>query len=289
MNMMQRIEAQLLAPFDYGQLEPEVAQEARSVAARYRSRVQAYVIDTGRDLLAMKERLDHGQFLSWVKAEMGLTPRTAQNFMQAAAQLGHKCEIVSHLPPTTLYRLAASSTPAHVREDIVRRLEAHESLPPKTIEAMVEDAKEKAKRRAAEEKEAARWAALSPEQQAAEAKHRKSRARRKAEREVQLNRERAEREKRARAEAAEREVAALFLVEKMGKHLPRFLQLAKASGWVQGVITRAEELAGSARAAALRALPVPADEPMLPFERRAPRLPPHPPGTASSSRGNSLA
>ena len=88
---------------------------------------------TGKDLLAVKDRLEHGLFLKWVEAEMGMTARTAQNFMQAAAHFGSKSEIVSHLPPTTLYKLASPSTPAHVRETVLRRLDAKEPLPVKEI------------------------------------------------------------------------------------------------------------------------------------------------------------
>jgi hypothetical protein len=48
--------------FDYGKLDPSVAREAKAVAANIRARNQAFVIETGRDLYRVKQRLGHGLF-----------------------------------------------------------------------------------------------------------------------------------------------------------------------------------------------------------------------------------
>lgn len=137
-------QADPLERFDYEQLDDAAALEAKAVVDRYRSRVKAYVIDTGRDLLAVKERLDHGLFVRWVEAELRMSARSAQHMMLAATQLGHKSEIVSHLPPSTLYRLAAPSTPAPVRDEIVSRLEAGEAVTPRQIEVRLYAARKEA-------------------------------------------------------------------------------------------------------------------------------------------------
>lgn len=72
------------ARFDYGSLTAEHAEAARSVADRIKARTAAAILDTGRDLIAIKSLLDHGQFERWLRAEFGMTPRMAQNYMRAA-------------------------------------------------------------------------------------------------------------------------------------------------------------------------------------------------------------
>src|SRR5262249_20975723 len=69
--------------FNYDLLEAKVAERVRSSADRIRERVRKTVediIEVGRDLLAAKEALEHGQFGPWLKAEFGWSERTAQNF-----------------------------------------------------------------------------------------------------------------------------------------------------------------------------------------------------------------
>jgi Protein of unknown function (DUF3102) len=123
--------------FDYSDLDTAVAEEAKAVVARVRARTQAAVIDTGRDFIRMKDRLGHGQFIKWLRAEFSTTARTAQRYMSAAAAFHDKCELVSYLPPSELYALAAPSTPAHVREGLLARLEAGERPSPKLVREMV--------------------------------------------------------------------------------------------------------------------------------------------------------
>ncbi|UGB28689.1 DUF3102 domain-containing protein (plasmid) [Methylorubrum sp. B1-46] len=67
----------------------------------------------------MKELLGHGNFLPWIKDEFGMSDRTALNFMRVAERF--KSEIVSDLPPTVLYALAAPSTPDEVKDEIIDR------------------------------------------------------------------------------------------------------------------------------------------------------------------------
>ena len=128
-------------PFAYSELETSVAQEAKAIAERIRARNQAAVIDTGRDFVRMKDRLGHGHFIRWLDAEFSMTARTAQRYMGAAAAFHDKCELVSYLPPSELYALSAPSTPAHVRQEFLQRLEAGERLSPTIVRAMVRRAK----------------------------------------------------------------------------------------------------------------------------------------------------
>src|SRR3954470_3532232 len=151
MNLIERFEPAVAVGFDYSTVPVDVAKEARAVAARINERnraAQAAILETGRDLLAIKERLEHGRFLAWIDAEFGMTPRTAQRYMSAAAVLGDKSDIVSFLPPTTIYQLAAPSMPPPVREEIVERIE-NERLAPATVEKIVREAKDETRRQRA--------------------------------------------------------------------------------------------------------------------------------------------
>jgi predicted transcriptional regulator len=181
-------------PFDYAQFPEDVAEQAQSIVNSYRRRARSYFINTGRDLLSMKEKLEHGLFTKWIEAELGMTPRTAQNFMQAARHFGEKdkSEIISRLPPTTIYKLAAPTTPEPLRQQVVKRLEAGEHLEPAAVDAMVSEAREAARKQAEAEKEAARIASLSPEElkrEKAAEKGREYRARRTAEQRAQDGRD----------------------------------------------------------------------------------------------------
>jgi hypothetical protein len=80
--------------------ELRLSPSTRAAAERIKARMKASVLETGRDLIAVKEQLEHGAFQEWLECEFGLTPRTAQNYMQAARVFGAKSEIVSHLPQT---------------------------------------------------------------------------------------------------------------------------------------------------------------------------------------------
>jgi hypothetical protein len=83
------------------------------------------IIAIGKALLDAKQRLGHGKFVGWVKAECGFTIRAAQNYMRAA-ELTDKSEIVSHLNPAAIYRLAKASTPPDVVDRVVELLDAGE-------------------------------------------------------------------------------------------------------------------------------------------------------------------
>ena len=67
------------------------AVEIRQIAIRIRSRQRNRVADmlaTGADLVAVKDKLKHGRFKDWLKAEFDMTDRTAQTYMRAARVLG---------------------------------------------------------------------------------------------------------------------------------------------------------------------------------------------------------
>lgn len=179
--------------FDYSTLDASTATLAKSTAEtihRHQRRLVADLLDIGDDLIRVKDALGHGSFGAWLDYEFGWTERTAQRYMQAAAMLGAKSDTVSHLPPTVIYRLTAPSTPQHVRDDIVRRLDQGDEVSPAYITNLIS----KARQQEQQEREDAK---LSPQQ-------RKYRAKKKAEREQEkqrLGEEQRQRQERAKATA----------------------------------------------------------------------------------------
>jgi hypothetical protein len=121
----------VVVAFNYDQLDPTVAEQARAAAARIRERLKKTIEDivqVGKDLLGVKEALPHGRFLQWIRAEFGWSERSAQNFMSVAVQL--KSANIADLPiqPSAAYFLAAPSVPAEARQKAVEMAEAGEEI-----------------------------------------------------------------------------------------------------------------------------------------------------------------
>ena len=113
---------------------------ADRITARMR-RTAADIVATGRDLIAVKAQLKHGEFLAWIEAKLGMSDRAARNYMRVASWADGKPESVSDLPPTTLYLLAAPSTPASIRQEVEDRLLSGRSINPREIEQRVREAR----------------------------------------------------------------------------------------------------------------------------------------------------
>ena len=171
-----------------------------AIAERIRERIRRTttdIIETGRDLRLVKERLDHGQFVTWINSEFGMSPRSAQRFMGASEWAEDKSDTVSHLPPNTLYTLSAKSTPELIREQVIADLEAGNRVDPREVVERVR---------------MARGDQRLADKHAAEVERRRRRNRDRKEREKII----AERErKRAEDESAAEAIAAI-----MKEHLP---------------------------------------------------------------------
>ncbi|MEF2548527.1 site-specific DNA-methyltransferase [Aurantimonas sp. E1-2-R+4] len=147
-----------IIPFDYGSVAPDLAGRLRKQAERIRERVTQQtkdMIETGRDLAAVKEATAHGTFAAWVEAECGITPRLAQMYMRAAEWSGENAKLISHLQPTAVLKLASKSTPEEVRQTVEERVSRGESVAPRIVDELLRDAREKKKADAVAAEEAA--------------------------------------------------------------------------------------------------------------------------------------
>ena len=132
--------------FDYAALPAEVADEARDIAnaarALHRTTVEGQ-FEIGLRLLALRERLDRGQFVKWIEGEFSTA--TAYRFMNVASNLAGELLTVRNLPLTVIYELAAPSTPATTRTEIIDSLKSGEPPEPATIKVEVKAARKAAK------------------------------------------------------------------------------------------------------------------------------------------------
>ena len=135
------------------QFDNDLAAIANRIRERFR-RTTSDIIDTGRDLQIVKNRLGHGPFLAWIDAEFGMTARSAQRYMLVAEFAAGKNDIVSHLSPTVAYQLAAPSTP--------QAIEAGKSVVPRAIEERIKQERLNERGRLAAVRRSRRQKAKSP-------------------------------------------------------------------------------------------------------------------------------
>lgn len=147
-----------LVTFTYAALEPALADRLRGQAERIRQRIAGQtesMIETGRDLAAVKASTEHGTFIAWVEAECGIHPRMAQMYMRAAEWAEANTKLISHLQPTAVLKLSGKSTPADVVATVTERIENGEAVTPTTVEGLLREAREEKKEQERLAKEAA--------------------------------------------------------------------------------------------------------------------------------------
>jgi hypothetical protein len=131
--------------FDYSVIDADLASNLRRQATRIRTRIGKAtqdLIDIGRDLLAAKKHLiDHGNFVDWVEAEVGIARRTAQAYMAIAKLADDKGAAIALLPPTTVHRLASRSAPPEVVSKVLAKAQSGDVLPDRIVSAMILEAK----------------------------------------------------------------------------------------------------------------------------------------------------
>jgi Protein of unknown function (DUF3102) len=203
--------------FDYAALPAEISVEAKAAADRINGRMRGTMIEVGTDLARVKDMLAHGQFGKWLKAEFGFSERTAERFIGAAA-FTVKHDTVSVLQDSTLYLLAAPSTPPLIKQEVVDRLNRGEVLPDRSVKRMIRAAKDELQEEQQRAVLVARAAKVSP-------RTRRSRA----------EREEEDRKRDAlwKRERVERDAARLHLRnlarDCMGDRLPEFVSLMRVA------------------------------------------------------------
>lgn len=139
--------------FDYTGVSSAIAREAEEVAERIRSRLRVSIIDTGKDLLSVKDKLDHGKFGRWLRFHFSMTERTAENYMNAARAFESAPLVIDVLPANTVYKLAAKDIPAATRQSIIDEIAGGAIPHHKDVEARVAVAKKDERRKRENDRE----------------------------------------------------------------------------------------------------------------------------------------
>ena len=134
--------------FDYGAIPPSLVPNLQAQAKLIKDMIAKTtegLIEVGRNLIAVKQQLDHGQFIDWVEIEVGIVRRTAQSYMAIARLAEAKGATVALLRPTTAHRLAAMSAPVEVVDHVLDRAVNGEIVPDGEVDEMFKNARNQRK------------------------------------------------------------------------------------------------------------------------------------------------
>jgi hypothetical protein len=122
--------------------QQQLAQHTDNLKRLQRQTAQN-IIDTGLELIAIKELLPLGQFEDYLEHTFGLqsgyTARSAQNFMNVARMFEGKP--IDTIAPSVLYLLSAPSTPEQVREHAIEMVESGEKITVDRAKGMIAEAR----------------------------------------------------------------------------------------------------------------------------------------------------
>src|SRR5262252_856838 len=125
---------------------PALAEHANAIRA-LRSRIVCDVAEIGGRLIEVKRLVGHGHWLPWLDREFGWNEQTALNFMrvhefvEGLSNSKTILDLVLTLPVSSVYLLAAPSTPQEARDEIIEHAEAGETPPVAEVKRIIERAK----------------------------------------------------------------------------------------------------------------------------------------------------
>lgn len=123
---------------------PILQQKAGAIRALAKN-VARDIVEIGRHLTEAKAACAHGEWLPWLESEFGWSEWTALRFMRVHEAFGKSVNLTDlDLPLTSLYALAAPSTPEPVRQEVIARAESGETLSRAEVDALIAKAKAEA-------------------------------------------------------------------------------------------------------------------------------------------------
>ncbi len=117
--------------FEYSILEAEtrrVVQQRTNEIKRLMRRSSQDIIDIGQKLIEVKQHLGHGSFRNWLKFEFHWSRSTATKFMQVAVIFKFVNFTHLNITASTLYLIAAPSTPKEARIEVLERASNGENI-----------------------------------------------------------------------------------------------------------------------------------------------------------------
>lgn len=131
--------------FDYSVVDDVHRDLVKAAARAIKPRLKRAAEDIfviGRELMGVREFLPYGSYVDWLDVEFSLSVRQAYRFISVAERLsGKSFDIMSKLPPTTLYMLAAPSTPDLAIEAIEAKVIAGEPVRVSTVRQAIAQAR----------------------------------------------------------------------------------------------------------------------------------------------------
>ncbi len=114
---------------------PILQQKAGAIRALAKN-VARDIVEIGRHLTEAKAACAHGEWLPWLESEFGWSEWTARRFMGVFDAFGKSGNVPDlDLPLTSLYALAAPSTPEPARAEVIARAESGETLSRAEVDA----------------------------------------------------------------------------------------------------------------------------------------------------------
>jgi hypothetical protein len=96
----------------------EIAERIRSL----RKRATEHSIEIGRELVRVKARLPHGDFVKWVEAQCEFKIRMAQDLMKLARDAAENPELAAIMTPSTLRIYLSNRSTSAVRDLVSARV-----------------------------------------------------------------------------------------------------------------------------------------------------------------------
>ena len=122
--------------FDYSTLDKDLSIYLREKTVGIQKLIKRStrdIIDVGKSLIDVKNKLGHGQFYLWLETEFSWTYRTANRFMNVAEKFEPEQLLGLDILPTALYELSAPSIPEAVRSEALSRAEQGEKINPDVV------------------------------------------------------------------------------------------------------------------------------------------------------------
>lgn len=107
-----------LAAYTAAGLKPDVAMTLEKRAARIQTLGRQTILEIGTELVAAREEAAAGTWGKFLE-RCGLTERTAENYMNVVRKFAKQPGIISALPPTALYAMAAPGADQDVVGEII--------------------------------------------------------------------------------------------------------------------------------------------------------------------------
>lgn len=120
------------------------AQYAESIR-RLHKRSISDIVEIGRLLSECKKLLGHGNWLPWLEREFAWSERTARHYMTVYAFFSSGSANVTDfaMDLSTLYTIAAESTPPEARAEVMSRVGSGEVLSRREVRLVVQQAKQR--------------------------------------------------------------------------------------------------------------------------------------------------